>query len=312
MALCNIKPTSKSRRIDESGATRGYRPANATIERSPTRRKGARRPSIVLLLPDAGTGDFRCGRRAVRFDGIEYRLLQRDLCADGRAADGSRRGEGGVFMSAPQVFELRARGDRARYDRMREIARTMDATPFFNLMRPAVEFRPFLTEMKRRYRLALATNRSATIPALIDYLGLEGIFDAVASARERCGRSPPRTSSSCVLSAPAWRRRARCTSATATPIGLGGGRGSAFSGARRAGRSRTSHRPFGASAGASRTPLSARANGCALASACGSNAPGASARANGCGGGRSAGANDAALEQTGGSPTSSGDRLSIR
>ena len=72
----------------------------------------------------------------------------------------------GIFMSAPQVFELRARGDRAKYDRMREIARTMDATPFFNLMRPAVELRPFLTEMKRRYRLALATNRSATIPAL--------------------------------------------------------------------------------------------------------------------------------------------------
>jgi phosphoglycolate phosphatase len=90
----------------------------------------------------------------------------------------------GIFMSAPQVFELRARGDRAKYERMREIARTMDATPFFNLMRPAVELRPFLTDMKRRYRLALATNRSATIPALIDYLGLEGIFDAVASARD--------------------------------------------------------------------------------------------------------------------------------
>jgi phosphoglycolate phosphatase len=90
----------------------------------------------------------------------------------------------GVFMAAPQVFELRAKGDRAKYDRMREIARTMDAAPFFNLMRPPVELRPFLSAMKQRYRLALATNRSATIPALIDHLGLEGIFDAVASARD--------------------------------------------------------------------------------------------------------------------------------
>ncbi len=91
----------------------------------------------------------------------------------------------GVFMAAPQVFELRARGDRAKFDRMREIARTMDATPFFNLMRPPVELRPFLTALKLRYRLALATNRSATIPALIDHLGLDGIFDAVASARDK-------------------------------------------------------------------------------------------------------------------------------
>jgi phosphoglycolate phosphatase len=96
----------------------------------------------------------------------------------------------GVFMAAPQVFELRARGDRAKLERMREIARTMDATPFFKLMRPPVELRPFLSAMKRRYRLALATNRSATIPALIGHLGLEGIFDAVASARDKVRPKP--------------------------------------------------------------------------------------------------------------------------
>jgi phosphoglycolate phosphatase len=96
----------------------------------------------------------------------------------------------GVFMAAPQVFELRARGDAAKYERMREIARTMDATPFFNLMRPPVELRPFLSALKRRYRLGLATNRSATIPALIDHLGLDGIFDAVASVRDKVRPKP--------------------------------------------------------------------------------------------------------------------------
>lgn len=49
---------------------------------------------------------------------------------------------------------------------------------------------PFLTDLKRRYRLGLATNRSATIPALIDHLGLEGIFDAVASARDKVRPKP--------------------------------------------------------------------------------------------------------------------------
>jgi phosphoglycolate phosphatase len=96
----------------------------------------------------------------------------------------------GVFMAAPQVFELRAQGDAARLARMREIARTMDSTPFFNLMRPPVELWPFLSSLKQRYRLALATNRSATIPALIDYLGLAGIFDAVASARDKVRPKP--------------------------------------------------------------------------------------------------------------------------
>jgi phosphoglycolate phosphatase len=96
----------------------------------------------------------------------------------------------GVFMSAPQVFELRAGGDAARIQRMREVARTMDATPFFNLMRPMVQLREFLTELKRRYRIGLATNRSATIPALIYYLGLDGVFDSVASARDKVRPKP--------------------------------------------------------------------------------------------------------------------------
>ena len=96
----------------------------------------------------------------------------------------------GVYLSAPQVFEMRAGGDLARLQRMREIARTMDATPFFEMMIPALELRPFMTGLKRNYRLGLATNRSATIPSLIDFLGLDGIFDAVASARDKVKPKP--------------------------------------------------------------------------------------------------------------------------
>lgn len=96
----------------------------------------------------------------------------------------------GVFMSATQVFELRAAGDAARITRMREVARTMDSTPFFALLRPHPELRAFLLELKRRYRLGLATNRSATIPAIVDYLGLSGIFDAIASARDKVRPKP--------------------------------------------------------------------------------------------------------------------------
>ncbi len=96
----------------------------------------------------------------------------------------------GIFMSAPQVFELRAAGDHERIARMREVARTMDSTPFFDLLRPFPELRSFLLELKRRYRIGLATNRSATIPAIIDYLGLTGVFDAVASVRDKVKPKP--------------------------------------------------------------------------------------------------------------------------
>jgi len=95
-----------------------------------------------------------------------------------------------IFLAAMQVFELRANEDTAKLARMREIARTIDFTPFFKLLRPPVELRPFLLELKRRYRVGLATNRSATTHGLIEHLGLAGVFDAVASAYDKVRPKP--------------------------------------------------------------------------------------------------------------------------
>jgi phosphoglycolate phosphatase len=95
-----------------------------------------------------------------------------------------------IFLAAMSVFELRAREDTAKLARMREVARTMDFTPFFKLLRPPLELRPFLLDLKRRYRVALATNRSATTHGLIEHLGLGGVFDAVASAHDKVRPKP--------------------------------------------------------------------------------------------------------------------------
>lgn len=95
-----------------------------------------------------------------------------------------------IFMAAATVFEMRAREDAARLARMREVARTIDFTPFFALLRPPFELRPFLLELKRRYRVALATNRSATTHGLIERFGLGGVFDAVASAHDKVRPKP--------------------------------------------------------------------------------------------------------------------------
>lgn len=96
----------------------------------------------------------------------------------------------GVFMAAAQVFEMRAHGDAARLARMREIARTIDFSPFFRMLRPPFALRPWMLALKRRYRVGLATNRSATTAALIEHLGLSGVFDAVASAHDKVRPKP--------------------------------------------------------------------------------------------------------------------------
>ena len=95
-----------------------------------------------------------------------------------------------IFFAALQVFEARAKGDVAKVERMREVARTMDSTPFFRLLRPYPELRSLLLDLKRSYRVGLATNRSATIPAIIDYIGLSGVFDAIASAKDKVRPKP--------------------------------------------------------------------------------------------------------------------------
>jgi len=70
------------------------------------------------------------------------------------------------------------------------VTRSMDQTPFFRMLRPPFELRPFMLELKRRYRLGLATNRSATVPALVEHLDLSGVFDAVASALDKVRPKP--------------------------------------------------------------------------------------------------------------------------
>lgn len=95
-----------------------------------------------------------------------------------------------VSFAASEVFAARVRSDAAMLARMHEVARNMDQTPFFRMLRPSLELRPFMLDLKRRYKLGLATNRSATVPALVEHLGLGGIFDAIASALDKVPPKP--------------------------------------------------------------------------------------------------------------------------
>jgi len=95
-----------------------------------------------------------------------------------------------ISFAAGEVFATRARGDAAKLSAMHDAARNMDQTPFFRMLRPPFELRPFMLVLKRRYKLGLATNRSATVPALVEHLGLGGVFDAVASALDKVRPKP--------------------------------------------------------------------------------------------------------------------------
>lgn len=95
-----------------------------------------------------------------------------------------------ISYAAAEMFKTRAGSNAALLATMLETARNLDSTPFFNLLRPPFELRPFMTALKASYRLALATNRSATVPRLIEHLDLAGIFDAVASALDKVPPKP--------------------------------------------------------------------------------------------------------------------------
>jgi phosphoglycolate phosphatase len=96
----------------------------------------------------------------------------------------------GVFSSAAGMFESRAHGDPELLRRMHEVARSLDYAPFFGLLRVPFELRPFIVGLKKDYRLGLATNRGITVPALLEHLGLTGLFDAIASAQDHVRPKP--------------------------------------------------------------------------------------------------------------------------
>ena len=95
-----------------------------------------------------------------------------------------------IYLSANQVYEHRAGGDPDRINRMQQTAARLDFTPFFHLLNPPFELRPFLLEIKARYKVGLATNRSTTVPRLIEHLNLAGIFDAIACAQDQVRPKP--------------------------------------------------------------------------------------------------------------------------
>ena len=95
-----------------------------------------------------------------------------------------------ISYAAIEMFARRARGDAEKLARMHSYAKVIDNTQFFAMFTVQPNLRSFLLALKPRYRLGLATNRSATVPTLVEHLDLGAVFDAIASVLDNVRPKP--------------------------------------------------------------------------------------------------------------------------
>jgi HAD superfamily hydrolase (TIGR01509 family) len=130
--------------------------------------------------------DLNGGLRAIIFDcdgvlfdswraNVEY--YNAVLTALGRPrldADGERLAHA---LSTPQLFEMLFGADPALAEQARTVARELDYSPFYQWMQPAAGLHDLLTALKPRYRLAMATNRGATVAGVVRHFALAPLLE---------------------------------------------------------------------------------------------------------------------------------------
>ena len=83
--------------------------------------------------------------------------------------------------STPQVFGHVFHDQPEKVRRAESIAYSLDMRPFLEFMDPEPGLMDILAELKRCYKVAMATNRGRSVPALLKHFGLEQTFDYVST-----------------------------------------------------------------------------------------------------------------------------------
>jgi len=83
--------------------------------------------------------------------------------------------------STPQLFAHLYADDPEKVKEAVRIAYTIDYLPFLEYMDPEPKLYEVLRRLKASYKVALATNRGKSIPALLERFELEGVFDVVST-----------------------------------------------------------------------------------------------------------------------------------
>jgi len=80
-------------------------------------------------------------------------------------------------LASAQLFERMFGHDPVTLARVQAVAKATDYAPFFPLMQPKPLLRETLATLKRKYPLAMATNRGQTTRGVVQSFGLGEFFD---------------------------------------------------------------------------------------------------------------------------------------
>jgi len=80
-------------------------------------------------------------------------------------------------MTTGQLFEALYPDDPTRVAAAHRVAQQTDYGPFYALMDPVPGLHGLLTDLGRRYRLAMATNRGTTLPGVLERFGLAAYLE---------------------------------------------------------------------------------------------------------------------------------------
>lgn len=78
----------------------------------------------------------------------------------------------------------------ADYEAAESYRRTLDYTPYLKFMRMEPDLPEFLLFLKPAYRTAISTNRSTTMPTILQIFGLAPYFDKVVTAMDVANSKP--------------------------------------------------------------------------------------------------------------------------
>jgi HAD superfamily hydrolase (TIGR01549 family) len=88
------------------------------------------------------------------------------------------------FMAATQLYDELFEAGSSLRKKASEIARQTDYGPYYELMQPAEGLFELLADLKRDYRLAMASNRSRTAQGVVEVFRLEALLDFVVGAHQ--------------------------------------------------------------------------------------------------------------------------------
>jgi phosphoglycolate phosphatase-like HAD superfamily hydrolase len=88
------------------------------------------------------------------------------------------------FLSSHQLYEAMFGIGSALGAEARRVGREVDYGPYFKLMRPSAELSRVLHTLRAHYRLAMATNRSSTVPGVMREFGLDRFFELAVGSHD--------------------------------------------------------------------------------------------------------------------------------